>query len=79
MEVDMDKELDKQIEDILYQVSMECSLSTEELKLLCWRAGCAFPPCKQESSEESRDLLPDPLQDAARIGLGLTAVKVNRT
>jgi hypothetical protein len=44
----MNQELDKQIEDILYQVSMECSLSTEELKLLCWRAGIPFPPKKQE-------------------------------
>jgi hypothetical protein len=49
----MNEEFDKQIEDILYQVSMECSLSTEELKLLCWRVGCPFPPCKQVSESSS--------------------------
>ena len=48
----MDKETEKKIEDILYCVSMECSISTEELKLLCWAAGVQFPPQKQESGTQ---------------------------
>ena len=47
-EVIMDAETSKRIEDILYCVSMECSISTEDIKLLCWAAGVQFPPRRIE-------------------------------